>query len=51
MKASIEVTLKKQGGGLKLTLLESECEVEDVDIKMNGGASWLYQGYDFYEKN
>ncbi|XP_057540372.1 putative BPI/LBP family protein At1g04970 [Amaranthus tricolor] len=44
MKASIEVTLKKQGGGLKLTLLESECEVEDVDIKMNGGASWLYQG-------
>lgn len=47
MEVGMKLSLKKQGGGLKLSLLGSRCDVEDVDIKLDGGASWLYQGYGF----
>ncbi|KMT12829.1 hypothetical protein BVRB_4g089210 [Beta vulgaris subsp. vulgaris] len=44
MKVGMKVSLKNQGGALKLSLEDSKCDIEDVDIKMDGGASWLYQG-------
>lgn len=44
MEVGLTVSLKDQGGNLKLSLLESRCDVEDIDIKLDGGASWLYQG-------
>lgn len=44
MEVGLTVSLAKQGGKLKLSVLESSCEVDDIDIKMDGGASWLYQG-------
>ncbi|KAL0328529.1 UNVERIFIED_CONTAM: putative BPI/LBP family protein [Sesamum calycinum] len=31
-------------GSLKLSLLECGCNVNDISIKLDGGASWLYQG-------
>ncbi|XP_021755649.1 putative BPI/LBP family protein At1g04970 [Chenopodium quinoa] len=44
MEAGLKLSLENHGGGLKLSLLDSRCEVDDVDIKLDGGASWLYQG-------
>ncbi|KNA22489.1 hypothetical protein SOVF_033760, partial [Spinacia oleracea] len=44
MEVGLKVSLENQHGGLKLSLLDSKCDVQDVDIKMDGGASWLYQG-------
>lgn len=52
-KAEIEVQglqvglafgLVNKEGTLKLSLLQSGCFVEDIRIKLDGGASWLYQG-------
>lgn len=51
MKVGMKVSLKNQGGALKLSLEDSKCDIEDVDIKMDGGASWLYQGYGFKRFN
>lgn len=44
MEVGLKLSLENQGGTLKLSLLDSKCDVEDVDIKLDGGASWLYQG-------
>lgn len=43
MQVGITVALENQGGTLKLNVLESGCHVEDLSIKLDGGASWLYQ--------
>jgi len=45
MEVSMNVSLTKQHENLALSLLESRCYVKDIDIKVDGGASWLYQGY------
>uniref|UniRef100_A0A7N0TB78 Lipid-binding serum glycoprotein C-terminal domain-containing protein n=1 Tax=Kalanchoe fedtschenkoi TaxID=63787 RepID=A0A7N0TB78_KALFE len=51
--ASVQVTgidvgltlgLENKDGSLKLSLLDSGCYVKDISIKVDGGASWLYQG-------
>lgn len=39
------VTLFDDNGSLKIASRESDCTVENIDIHINGGASWLYQGY------
>lgn len=35
-------------GGLKLSLSECGCHVKDIVIELEGGASWFYQGYEYY---
>ncbi|KAK9689397.1 hypothetical protein RND81_09G056700 [Saponaria officinalis] len=44
MDVELTTSLKNNNGSLKLSLLESKCDVDDIDIKVEGGASWLYQG-------
>lgn len=39
------VTLLDDNGSLKIASRESDCTVENINIHINGGASWLYQGY------
>lgn len=34
-----------QDGTLKLTLKDCGCYVKEIFIKLDGGASWFYQGY------
>lgn len=43
MAIGVNVALSYQEGTLKLSLLGCRCNVEGIDIKLNGGASWLYQ--------
>lgn len=45
MDAGVTVALENKAGTLKLSVLESGCHVRDLSIKMDGGASWFYQGY------
>ncbi|KAK3014524.1 hypothetical protein RJ639_010074 [Escallonia herrerae] len=44
MEVGLTLELKNQQGTLKLSLLECGCYVRDISIKLDGGASWLYQG-------
>ncbi|KAK6229788.1 hypothetical protein SCA6_018739 [Theobroma cacao] len=44
MVVVLNVALINQEGTLKLLLLDCGCHVEDIYIKVDGGASWLYQG-------
>uniref|UniRef100_A0A5B7BY55 Lipid-binding serum glycoprotein C-terminal domain-containing protein n=1 Tax=Davidia involucrata TaxID=16924 RepID=A0A5B7BY55_DAVIN len=44
MEVGLTLGLKNQQGTLKLSLLEGGCNVKDISIKLDGGASWLYQG-------
>ncbi|GLT83609.1 hypothetical protein SLE2022_018870 [Rubroshorea leprosula] len=43
MEVGVDVALNYQEGTLTLSLLDCGCNVEDVSIKLDGGASWLYQ--------
>ncbi|RDX60754.1 putative BPI/LBP family protein [Mucuna pruriens] len=43
MQVGLTVNLRNQEGSLKLTLLDYGCYVRDLSIKLEGGASWLYQ--------
>ncbi|KAL5581757.1 hypothetical protein UlMin_014199 [Ulmus minor] len=44
MEVGLTLGLEVQEGKLKLSLLDSGCSVKDISIKLDGGASWLYQG-------
>ncbi|KAG7957739.1 hypothetical protein I3843_11G190300 [Carya illinoinensis] len=44
MVVGLTANLENQEGKLKLHLLECGCHVKDISIKLDGGASWLYQG-------
>ncbi|PKI32552.1 hypothetical protein CRG98_047050 [Punica granatum] len=44
MEVGLTLGLENDGGTLKLSLLECGCHVRDILIKLDGGASWLYQG-------
>lgn len=44
MDAGVTAALENKAGTLKLSVLESGCHVTDLSIKMDGGASWFYQG-------
>ncbi|KAL3851170.1 hypothetical protein ACJIZ3_013052 [Penstemon smallii] len=39
----LTLSLNTLQGSLKLSLLECGCYVNNISIKLNGGASWLYQ--------
>uniref|UniRef100_A0A7N2M8L1 Lipid-binding serum glycoprotein N-terminal domain-containing protein n=2 Tax=Quercus lobata TaxID=97700 RepID=A0A7N2M8L1_QUELO len=43
MEVGVTASLKNQEGNLKLSVLECGCHVKYISIKVNGGASWLYQ--------
>ncbi|GMG98724.1 hypothetical protein Nepgr_000564 [Nepenthes gracilis] len=45
MQVGLTIGFGNQEGILKLSLLECGCFVEDINIKLDGGASWLYQGF------
>lgn len=45
MDMGLTLSLQNQQGSLALSLLECGCFVEDISINLDGGASWLYQGY------
>ncbi|XP_074320199.1 putative BPI/LBP family protein At1g04970 [Silene latifolia] len=44
LEVELTTGLKNKEGSLKLSVEESKCDVDDIDIKVEGGASWLYQG-------
>ncbi|KAL9267288.1 putative BPI/LBP family protein [Drosera capensis] len=44
MEVALLASLRSNEGKLKLSVLECGCSVEDITIKLDGGASWLYQG-------
>ncbi|CAH8251196.1 unnamed protein product [Arabidopsis lyrata] len=44
MEIGLSLGLKTDEGGLKLSLSECGCHVEDITIELQGGASWFYQG-------
>lgn len=48
MEVGLTLSLENQQGNLNLSLLECGCYVRDISIQLNGGASWLYQGYHLY---
>lgn len=45
MEVGLTLGLENQEGTLKLSLLERGCYVKDISVILDGGASWLYQGY------
>lgn len=45
MEIGLTLSLKIQEGVIDISLLEGGCYVKDIIIKLDGGASWLYQGY------
>lgn len=45
MEVGLTLGLEVQEGKLKLSLAQCGCLVKDISIKLDGGASWLYQGY------
>ncbi|KAL0362878.1 UNVERIFIED_CONTAM: putative BPI/LBP family protein [Sesamum calycinum] len=44
LEVGVTLSLKTLQGSLKLSLLECGCYVNNIYIKLDGGASWLYQG-------
>ncbi|KAK1389090.1 Lipid-binding serum glycoprotein family protein [Heracleum sosnowskyi] len=44
MEIGLTLGLKIQEGVIDISLLEGGCLVKDIIIKLDGGASWLYQG-------
>ncbi|KAF2284848.1 hypothetical protein GH714_031201 [Hevea brasiliensis] len=44
MQVGLTLGLENQNGTLKLSLMDCGCYVKDISIKLDGGASWLYQG-------
>ncbi|EOX93404.1 Lipid-binding serum glycoprotein family protein isoform 1 [Theobroma cacao] len=44
MEVGLTLGLEKHEGTLKLSLMDCGCYVEEITIKLDGGASWLYQG-------
>lgn len=45
MEIELKMSMKNQDGNLKLTLLHCECNMKELFITLEGGTSWLYQGY------
>lgn len=45
MQVGLTLGLGIEEGTLKLSLKDCGCYVEEISIKLDGGASWFYQGY------
>lgn len=48
MEVGLTIGMDIQEGTLKLHLMDSGCIMKDMIIQLHGGASWLYQGYEYY---
>ena len=48
MEVGLTLSLENQQGNLDLSLLQCGCYVKDISIELNGGASWLYQGFHLF---
>ncbi|KAK4279171.1 hypothetical protein QN277_016919 [Acacia crassicarpa] len=44
MDIGLTLGMENQEGSLKLALKDTRCDIKDISIKLDGGASWLYQG-------
>ncbi|XP_012080676.1 putative BPI/LBP family protein At1g04970 isoform X2 [Jatropha curcas] len=44
MQVGITLGLENRNGTLRSSLIDCGCYVKDISIKLDGGASWLYQG-------
>lgn len=44
MEVGLTLGLENREGSMKLSAKDCGCYVEDISIKLDGGASWLYQG-------
>ncbi|KAL2472924.1 putative BPI/LBP family protein [Forsythia ovata] len=44
LEIELTLSLKNLQGSLKLSVPDCGCDVKDISIKLDGGASWLYQG-------
>lgn len=45
MQVGLTLGLEIQEGTLTLSLMDCGCFVKEITIMLDGGASWLYQGY------
>lgn len=45
MQAGITFTLTTHNGTLQLAVIECGTYIDDLEIELQGGASWLYQWY------
>ncbi|WOL12071.1 BPI/LBP family protein [Canna indica] len=45
MEVGLTMTMENKNGTLKLTVTQCGCYMENLVIKLDGGASWLYQGF------
>ncbi|CAN6182710.1 unnamed protein product [Urochloa humidicola] len=43
MEVGVSMGMKNQNGSLKLSVMECGCYMKELDITLNGGASWFYQ--------
>lgn len=51
MEVGLTLGLENQEGALTLSLMDCGCHVNEISIILDGGASWLYQGYVFLVNN
>uniref|UniRef100_A0A1D1YRG3 Putative BPI/LBP family protein At1g04970 n=1 Tax=Anthurium amnicola TaxID=1678845 RepID=A0A1D1YRG3_9ARAE len=45
MEVGLTLSMENQEGSLKLTVLDCGCYMEAILIRLEGGASWFYQGF------
>ncbi|MFS7999343.1 putative lipid binding protein BPI/LBP [Helianthus anomalus] len=45
MEMGITLGLDIRDGSMKLSNIQSNCHIDDISIDLDGGASWLYQGF------
>jgi hypothetical protein len=45
MEVGVSMGMTNQNGSLKLSVMECGCYMKELDITLNGGASWFYQVY------
>lgn len=48
MDIGLTLSLKNLQGSLMLSVQDCGCNVKDISIKLDGGASLVYQGYRFH---
>lgn len=45
MEIGVMLNVSNQEGFMNLSVIECNCHIQDISIDLDGGASWLYQGY------
>lgn len=47
MEVGLTMSMKSNNGSLEFAVSDVSCSIEECVISLDGGASWLYQGYLF----